>query len=214
MKTFPWRIIVGVFLVLMGGLALLQTMHIFALQSLFWGLLISVLFIVVGLAFLVALFQSRANWWAAIPGCSLIGIGAVIGTSLLFPALSDVSGLLVLGGIGVGFWIVYFLNHKNWWAIIPGGVMLTLAGITVLGNHSAYTGGVLFLGMGVTFGLLAVLPTGERRMTWPWIPAAVLFIMGVALTFTSTNYENIAWAVMLILVGLFFLGRSFLKKGS
>ena len=71
------------------------------------------------------------------------------------------------------FWAVYLRGRENWWAIIPGGVLLTLALVTGL---SSAVGGmaipvVLFLGLALTFAVLAVLSAigaeGVLNYVWP-----------------------------------------------
>jgi hypothetical protein len=216
MKLFNWRILVGVFLVLMGGLTLLQTLNIVPQASSLWPVFISVMFIVVGLGFLVVLFQTRSNWWAAIPGIILMSLGILIGLDLLAPGLASMlGGTLVLGGIGFSFWVVYLLSPKNWWAIIPGGTMMSLAVVAGVDNIKGIeSGGFLFLGLAVTFALLAILPTGGKRMQWPWIPAAVLLVMGILISLSSSQMLFYVWPVILILAGLFLVGRTFLKKND
>ena len=90
-------------------------------------------------------------------------------------------GAMFLGMIGLAFWIVYLTNHDHWWAIIPGGVMLTLAAVSAVAPFAGgfATGGLFFLGMGLTFALVGVIPTPQGRMTWAFIPAAVMGIMGL-----------------------------------
>jgi hypothetical protein len=215
MKPILWRIGVGVLLIVLGAVGLLQTLKIVNLEGGFWLFFISGLFILAGLAFLAVLVQDRSNWWAAIPGMTLLSIGALISLSDLAPGFSPYGGSLVLGGIGLSFWLVYLLGHQNWWAIIPGGVMVTLALVAGMDEVTGFdTGGIFFLGLGITFGLLAILPTGGHKMSWPWIPAGILLVMGVLLSLSEAKYANFVWPVVLILVGLVFLGRSMLRKSG
>lgn len=62
------RLLLGGLLILAGILVLLQNLKIFALDNLVWG----ILFAGGGLIFLYFLFENRSNWWAAIPGFTLI----------------------------------------------------------------------------------------------------------------------------------------------
>ena len=200
------RLLFGGLLILAGILFLLQNMKVFVLNNLVWG----VLFAGAGLIFIYFLIENRSNWWAAIPGCILVGLGGTIIVSDI-PALSHLSGSIMLAGIGLGFILVYLVNRSNWWAIIPGGVMMTLALVAAIsgGNDQSgmVSGGVLFLGMAATFGLLGILP-GTRNMKWPFIPAVILAVMGLLILTTSSNLVNIVWPVALVLVGLFLIFRS------
>ncbi len=215
MRPILWRLVLGGFLLVIGAAALLQTLRIVNFNGGFWPVFMAVVFVAAGLVFLATLFQGRANWWAAIPGCTLISIGALIGLSELAPGFAPYGGSLVLGGIGLSFWLVYFLTPRNWWAIIPGGVMVSLAviaGVSKVGGVEP--GGFLFLGLAVTFALLGILPNGGRRMTWPWIPAAVLLALGVLVSFSAAGFANFVWPVILILLGVFFLTRNMFRKSQ
>ncbi len=215
MKPILWRVVLGVFLLIIGVVALLQTLRVVNFNGGFWPVFFSAMFVLVGLAFLAALIQNRTNWWAAIPGVTLLSIGALIGLNEIVPGFAPYGGSLVLGGIGLSFCLVYLIAPQNWWAIIPGGAMLSLAvvaGVDALHLRAIDSGGFLFLGLAVTFALLGVLPTGGRKMNWPWIPAAVLLVMGVLISFSSAGFTNFVWPVILILVGIFFLTRNMFRK--
>ena len=215
MRPILWRVVLGVFLLIIGVMALLQTLRIVSFEGGFWPVFFAAIFVVAGLAFLLALFQDRTNWWAAIPGVTLVSIGALIGLNELVPGFDPYGGSLVLGGIGLSFWLVYLLAPQNWWAIIPGGTMVTLAVVAGVGNmRGVDEGGFLFLGLAITFALLAILPTGERKMTWPWIPAVVCLVLGVVVSFSSAGFANFVWPVILILLGVFFLTRNMFRKSQ
>jgi hypothetical protein len=214
MKTISWRIIVGVFLLVVGVVALLQNLKIVPTSGGVWDILFCALFSVAGLSFLVVLFQNQASWWAAIPGIILLSIGVLIGLNVLAPQTGEkIGGMVVLGGIGLSFWVVYILSPQNWWGIIPGGTLVTLAAITAVpDNTGPISGGLLFLGLAVTFGLLGILPTGNRRMSWPWIPAAALLVMGIMISISTAQWLNIVWGAVLILAGVYLVIRTMLHK--
>ncbi len=205
------RILLGVLLIAAGGFFLLQ--QLFDLP--FGGLFIGGLFALAGVVFLYFLLQDRAKWWAAIPGFTLLGLGALIALSALFPELGRrYGGSLFLAFIGLGFLVVYLLQTGQWWPIIPAGVLFTLA--LVAGLPGGELGGaVFFLGVGATFALLGLHPMG-RKDKWPWIPAGICLALGVlilvlsgALVGTVTGW---VWALALILVGGFLVVRAMIKK--
>ncbi len=216
MRPIFWRIILGAFLLVIGVVTLLQTLNVVNFEGGFWPIFFAILFLVAGLAFLWGLFQNRTNWWAAIPGMTLLSIGLLIIINEVVPAFAPLGGSLVLGGIGLSFWLVYLMAPQNWWAIIPGGTMVTLAVVAGVGSTSgADGGGILFLGLAVTFGLLALLPVGGRKMAWPWIPAAVCLVLGILISVSSAGgAANFIWPVALILLGIFFLTRNLFKKSE
>lgn len=195
------RIVVAVFLILMGIAALLSNLNVlaFSLYNVQWFWL--VVFGLGGLLFLAAFASNtRDNWWAVIPGLTLIGLAGIIGVPFL---QSGLGGGFFLGMIGLSFWVIYFTHREFWWAIIPGGVLLTLALVAGMSNanNGLDMGGFFFLGLALTFLAVYFIPTAEGRMFWAIWPAAVLGIMGAAMTIGSLSLARFAWPVILILLG-------------
>jgi hypothetical protein len=197
LKLLESRIFWGVVLIIGGVLFLLQSLFGIQLGGLFW----SIVFVLGGLFFLSVFFANRANWWAIIPGFTLIGISATIVTGELFPSLAGtLGGSFVLGAIGLSFLVIYLLNREFWWAIIPSGVLLTLAIVISLESLLTDTGFVslFFLGMALTFAIVALVPSPEGRMQWPWIPAGILGLMGII--FGAFSGEFMIYLVPLALI--------------
>ncbi len=193
MKRFDYRILIGAALILGGILMLLDKTGILkGAGSYFWA---GVLAIAAGL-FLFWFFSDRSKWWAAIPGFTLAGMAV---SALLMDA-PGWSGLATLGGIGVGFWAVYFRERSHWWAIIPGGVLLTLGLTSALTEafNIIDTGGVFFVGLGITFLLVGLL----ARMKWAYIPAAVLLLLGFFLGTPFVGALEYAWIGILMIAGI------------
>ncbi len=118
----------GGLLVAAGVLFLLQNLGVIQFAEIIW----SVLFVIVGVFVLSFFLNDRNNWWALIPSIVLFDLAALIALGALFPGFSDtLGGALFLGGIGVSFWLIYLLRRDFWWAIIPGGVLCTLAVVVV-----------------------------------------------------------------------------------
>ncbi|MBS1249886.1 MAG: hypothetical protein MAG431_01471 [Chloroflexi bacterium] len=140
----------------MGILFLLQE---FTLIGSAWSSLWAIIMGVAGIAFLWTYATDKAHWWAAIPGMTLLGLTAtVLGDMFAFPG-SDWLGSLFLAFIGAGFWLVYFRQPSFWWAIIPGGTLVTLGAVSGLENVAIPTESIFFLGLGITFGLAGVSPS-------------------------------------------------------
>jgi hypothetical protein len=206
MKAVPWRVVAGVLLVLVGLLLLLQTFNVL---TFLWTAVWAVLFCAGGAYFWAMFLGHRSQWWAAIPGAALLGIGALIGLSLL--GLGNVfGGALFLAALSVGFWLVYLRTRENWWAVIPGGVLLTLAAVAGLEGVAPRldTGGIFFLGLALTFALVYLLPMPGGRMRWALIPAGVLFVVGLVVTMATTSAMGIVWAVALIAGGAYLVYRT------
>jgi hypothetical protein len=203
MRRFDFRIAVGAALILGGILALLdQTGILKGASSFFWAGLLAV----VAAIFLFWFFSDRSKWWAAIPGFTLAGMSA---STLLLDRLGW-GGLAFLGGIGLGFWAVYLSDRQRWWAIIPGGVLVTLGVSSALTEayNIANTGGVFFVGLGITFLLVALL----ANMKWAYIPAAVLLLLGFFVGAPFAGALQYVWIGVLLVAGAVLIAASFVPR--
>ncbi len=207
-----WHFLLGGLLVLIGVAALLDTLSVIPFGGVLWG----ALFGLGGLAFILYLIQNRTAWWAIIPGVILIGLSVIIVVSSLFPNFEgEFGGFILFFSISAAFWVVYMMNNKFWWAIIPGGVMAALALTILVGELTTFDGGGIFLlGIALTFLLLTILPGMEGNRQWPFIPAGILFVISLFAFFEDFNISSLIWAFILIAFGGFLVVRSLLQKNS
>jgi hypothetical protein len=214
MKPFNWRIPLGLALVVFGVLAFLQSFNIIAFNGSPWAGAMAVLFAFIGGVFLYALITDHNNWWAAIPGLTLIGLGILIGLALI-PGFSGTFGAFIfMGSIAASFWVIYAMKRDFWWAIIPGGTLTSVALLILLSDNGELGASVLFLGMAATFGVLGLIKVDGRRMSWPWYPAASLAVLAGIVAVSSGGVPAIVWAILIILVGLFLVARPYIQKNS
>jgi hypothetical protein len=110
--------------------------------------------------------------------------------------------------------VIYLLNREYWWAIIPCGVLLTLAIVISLENLLTEMGfvSIFFLGLAATFALVALVPTAEGKMQWAWIPAIVLALMGVIFGAFSGAFMAYLLPIALIVGGGILIFRTLAKK--
>jgi hypothetical protein len=211
MKIFSSRIAWGLLLIIGGLLFLLENLNILSISGLFWA----ILFALAGVAFISTFLADRSAWWAIIPGVIFLSLGGMLGMSVLAPGLADLwGGAFFLGGISLAFWLVYLADRRNWWAIIPAGVLATIALIAGLGEVAPgmELGGLFFLGIGLTFALLGVLPNTGTNMRWAFIPAGIMIVFGLLITAAAVNLINYIWPALLILAGLFLLLRTYIYR--
>ncbi|MGD8603533.1 MAG: hypothetical protein PVF49_03070 [Anaerolineales bacterium] len=215
MKRIHWQYIFGGLLILLGVVFLLDNFNIIENVS---DAVFGLLFAVGGAFFLYIYLSENQQWWAIIPGFVLLGLGAMIGMGAFLPALADdLGGPLFLASISLPFWFIYLRFRGDfWWALIPAGVMLTLAliaGAETLLPGLDLGGAILFFGMGLTFFVVGLVPTPAGKMRWAFIPGAILVLMGFFILSLEYDWGMIFAAAALILVGLYQIYRS-LRPGS
>jgi len=204
-KNIDYRIMLGVLLILGGILGILEKFGaINNASGLFWALI----FGLAGVAFVYIFLTNREHWWSIIPGSTLIGLAITVG---LPEKINKFSGLAFLGALGFGFLLIYFFNRKHWWAIIPSGVLITLGIISTVSYQmqGQDTGALFFIGLGITFLLVAILPNKAQRMNWAFIPATILFIFGALLGTSFRGWLDYVWIGALFCGGIFMIWQFF-----
>lgn len=200
----------GALLLAAGALLLLQAVGAPVATGLFWGML----FLATSAVFWYLFATDRQSWWAAIPGGALLGLGlSGLADEAGLPGAETWGGSLFLGALGIGFAAVYLRDHGQWWAVIPAGVMLTLA-LPAVGASQAgarASGALFFAGLALTFVLVAILPGGPGRRRWAWIPAGALAVLAVLVALEATALLSVfdyLWPLALIAGGGFLLWRA------
>ena len=190
-KLYPG---LGILLVALGGMALLSQLGLFrGLGSVLGALL----FGAIGLYLIRNQYRRRGEVWAVCVGFALLGLGAAA-------IAGPLSGTAFLGLTGAGFLVAYRDDRERWWAVIPGGVLLTLALVAGLDNFASPMGGgpVFFLGLAAVFWYLYRHPSQEKR--WAVYPAVALTVLALL----SLSFSG-GWVLPLALIvaGLYFLNR-------
>ncbi len=213
MKNNTKQIVIGGLLVLAGIIFLIQQIFHLSLG----GLFVSLFFAAGGAAFLYVVLRKHENWWAFIPGFTLLGLAVLIASAELLPSVANqFGGSIFLGAVALGFVAILIVKPSHWWAVIPAGALATLALIAgIPGGNGMIQGGLFFAGIGATFAAVGLMPVG-RNEKWPWIPAGICFVIGTLIMLGSGAFVDSVmgwiWAVGFLLVGGYLVVRSFIKK--
>jgi len=100
----------------------------------------------IALPFLAVFLRDRSKWGALIPAYVLLAVGVMVGligagvlSDLLVPAY-------VMFAIAIPFFVVYARDPKQWWPLIPAGIMAVI-GLSFLIAEAAvqYVGPVVMI---------------------------------------------------------------------
>lgn len=212
-KRWIFQIVLGVLVLAAGVLLLLDIAFPSQVPGPMWTVLLGA-----GSGmFWYAFFVHSSWWWAAIPAGALLGAAASPVMQLDLAGVGRWSEAAFLVALSTGFWAVYLQNHRRWWAVIPGGTILTLAvgsGVTeAVGGPG--TGATILFGLAVTFVLVAVLPAGGSRHWWAGIVAVALAVVALVVLLQSTELLvvlNYVWPLGVIGGGSYLLWGAWRRR--
>lgn len=168
----------------------------------------SLFLFLIGLSFLIVYLNDRSRTWALL-------VAYILGVLSIAPAMSSGGGdtaayfgAVFLLAIALPFFVVYFRSPENWWAIIPAGVMTTLALITALAiagwirnaEQGGYANAILLGGIAVTFAIVWL----RNAKAWAKGVTIILAALAVASIFFAA-YTEIFWPVVIISAGGYLL---------
>lgn len=134
----------------------------------------------------------------------LIGLGLVgIGLLAVLTNIGDETGFLWTGMISAIMFFAYY-RTKAYGLLIPACI---LAGVTVgiIFELLSPVEGVFLLGLGG--GFVAIDRIQQEKSRWPLYPGIVLMAIGTVITI-QTLFNNMLFALMLIVIGAFLLLRN------
>lgn len=167
----------GMLLIAAGAVALGQQMGLIPeLSEQFWMWIFAVGSLV---AFVNYALSGWKDWGWLFPAGALGGLAAIIALATAGVDNAAVASPLFIGLL-IPFVAAYLANRaQNWWALIPGGVMLFLT-LTLLLVDSAggeWIGALFLFMLAATF---LVVYLNNRTRTWALIVAYILAVLGIA----------------------------------
>ena len=197
------NLLLGVLLLLAGGLILAQNLGIIPeFTSNVWILGFAGLSIL----FFGAYFASGLKSWPWLfPACILGGLGMTVALGEAGIENAIVAAPLMLG-CALPFLGAYLVDRpRNWWALIPGWVLLVITLLLVLVDSVSgeLVAALVLLSIAVPFLVIYVL---DRTKKWALIPAFVLAAVGfIPLLASAVPGEFIGAYVMFMISLPFFL---------
>lgn len=132
-----WRVIPGWTLLALAAILLLSTLAVdqrWLGAAVFGGL---------ALAFAHVYVTDRiGRWWALIPGGFLLVLGLVIGLSVWIEQIEWLA-LLLFGGLSAVFFLLFLLHRRQWWAVLPGGVLFAFAALAAVRSNDGQLAPIL-----------------------------------------------------------------------
>ncbi len=199
----------GAFLIILGGLFLVETLGFLpAFAPLFWV----VSFGLVSL-FFAYLFWSKGSeeWWWLIPMCVTAGLALTV--LLGMTAANGLwTGALFMGFVSLPFWLIYLLKRQeHWWALIPAWVTAVLTLIILVSERwsGEMIGALLMWGIALPF---IVIYVRNQEHWWALIPGFVMTAMGVVILLASRGPGVAIGAFMMLMLALPFFAVFFFAE--
>jgi len=121
-RTEKWMLVISYAMLAVAGLITLITLNVLADSYVATYVLLSI-----ALPFFVAFLIDRTRWGLLIPAYVLSAV-AVMVPLIELGVLNDLMvTAYVLFAIAIPFFVVYLRNNKNWWALIPAGILAVIA---------------------------------------------------------------------------------------
>jgi len=165
-----------------------------------------------GLLVFLVFLTDRSEYGLLLPTYVLWAVAGLIAL-----AVSNILGdpwiaFYVLTAIALPFLVVYIFNRDQWWALIPGYVLLAV-GLMVVLLESGILSDLLvpaYVMFAVAIPFLVVFAR-DRKLWWALIPGGILIIIGSAFLIAEAALEYIL-PVVFIILGIGILVRLFTRK--
>lgn len=142
----------------------------------------------IALPLLVLYLRDRTRWWALLLAYPLLVVLGVIGLAESGLLGDDLISAYVVLALAIPFFVVYARDRRQWWALIPGGVLAVLGlsfgtwqswrsvrSSLIAGGAAEYSAALVLLVVGVWMLMRATVgrkPSGEAAPPGSDEPAA------------------------------------------
>lgn len=125
-RTEKWLLIISYAMLAVAGLVTLLTLEVLDDPYVATYVLLAI-----ALPFLMAFLADRTRWGLLIPFYVLLVVGVMVPLTELGVLDDNLTVTYILLAIAIPFFVVFLRNTKNWWALIPGGI-LAIVGLSFL----------------------------------------------------------------------------------
>lgn len=148
-RTEKWMLIISYAMLAVAGLVTLLTLEVLDDPYVATYVLLAI-----ALPFLAAFLFNRTNWGLLIPAYVLTVVGVFVPLTELGVLDDNLTVTYILLAIAIPFFVVFIRNTKNWWALIPGGI-LAIIGLSFLIAEASVE--YIFAAVMIVAGILIVV---------------------------------------------------------
>jgi len=134
--------------------------------------------------------SGRKQLWMLLAGFILLGCAAATVTG-------HFAGAWFLGLSGAGFFLAWREDERRWWALIPAGVLGTLAAVVLSDVWITWLNGgaVFFAGLAITF--LGIYSLPRYGQPWAMVPAVASAALALVVLGSAGG-----WVMPIVLIGI------------
>ncbi len=210
MKNNLIKIIWGVILILLGGLAIADQLGVVNVESYTQQVCTGVFSVISAAFFLTYFLKGIRSWGWLFPALVFAALALTIGTILEQPD-NPIIAFPFLLSLAIPNFVGYILNRKRWGFLIPAWVLAVIATILLLEEHiDSDLLGAFFLYSIASLFLVGFL--SDRRHKWALITAALLGFIGTFPLVELLIPADIKGPVVMLLFTSLFLVTYFTSK--
>jgi hypothetical protein len=86
-----------------------------------------------------------------------------------------------------------------------------MAGINLVSGDATLEGGLFFIGLALTFGLVYILPKPAGKLKWALYPAGILLLLGLVVTLGVSDLLGYVAPIALLMAGGYVVYRAIRK---